>query len=72
MLFALDEAQCELSDGNNDEENHAFYELISHIYRGKQATYEGSSFVAAGTSLQLDRFKKVFEDNVTHSVDVSE
>ena len=71
MLVCLDEAQCELSGEDDGGKNHAFDELLKNIYDGRPPTNEGSSFVVAGTSLQLDRFKKVFGDNMKNLVGIT-
>lgn len=67
MLICLVEAQCELSDEIDDGKHPSFNELIAHVYKGKQGAID-LQLVAAGTSLQLKRFKNVLEDFVMQSI----
>ena len=69
-MFCFNKTQCELFDKNDVEKNYAFDQLVSFIYHREQSVDNGPSFIAAGTSLQLDRFKTLVEENVMHSIEL--
>jgi hypothetical protein len=62
-LICFDEAQCELSHEIEKWRQYSFYEFIKYLHwlRPEEST---SQLVAAGTSLQLQHFRKILEHNV--------
>ena len=64
MLFCFDEAQCELSDQIENKQKHSFKELLAYLHHDRWEDGDSTS-INPGTSLQLQPFKEIVEDNIT-------